>query len=62
MGNSMDATTGVALQVAATRNDLALNAIKQNAESDKQIADLLQSAAASVPSSPVRGTNVNVKA
>ena len=58
----MDATSGVALQLAQTRNDLALNAIKQNAESDKQIADLLQSAAASVPNSPIRGTNVNVKA
>lgn len=58
----MDATAGVALQVAQTRNELALNSIKQNAESDKRIADMLQSAAASVPNSPVRGVNVNVKA
>ena len=58
----MDATSGVALQVAQTRSELAINAVKQNAESDKQIADLLQSAAASVPGSPIRGTNVNIKA
>lgn len=58
----MDATSGVALQVSQTRSELAINAVKQNAESDKKIADLLQSAAASVPGSPVRGTNVNIKA
>ena len=58
----MDATSGIALQVAQTRNELALNSIKQNAESDKKIADLLQSAAASIPNSPVRGVNVNIKA
>lgn len=58
----MDALSGITAQIAQTRNDLALNAIKQNAEADKQMADLLQSAAASVPGSPIRGTNVNVKA
>lgn len=58
----MDATSGVALQVAQTRSELAITAVKQNAESDREIADLLQSAAASVPGSPVRGTNVNIKA
>ena len=58
----MDATTGVALQVAQTRSELAINAVKQNAEADKQVADLLQSAAASVPGSPVRGVNVNISA
>lgn len=58
----MDATAGVALQVAQTRSELAINAVKQNAESDRQIADLLQSASASVPGSPIRGTNVNISA
>lgn len=58
----MDASSGISAQIAQTRNELALTAIKQTAESDKKIADLLQSAAASVPGSPIRGTNVNIKA
>lgn len=58
----MDAASGIAAQVAQTRYEVALGSIKQQAEADKQIADLLQSAAASVPNSPIRGTNVNVKA
>lgn len=62
MGNIMDAASGIAAQVAQTRNDFALTAIKQNADADKRVADLLQSAAASVPGSPIRGTNVNIKA
>ncbi len=58
----MEASSGIAAQIAQTRNEFALNAIKQTAESDKKIADLLQSAAASIPGSPIRGTNVNIKA
>lgn len=58
----MDIASSVAAQLAQSRQDFAVGAIKSNAENEKQIADLLQSAVASVPSSPVRGTNVNVKA
>ncbi len=52
----------IAAQIAQSRADATLSTIKQNAESDKQIADLLQSAISSVPNSPVRGVNVNIKA
>ena len=58
----MDAASGISAQLAQTRADVTLNVIKQNAEADKKVADLLQSAAASVPGSPVRGVNVNIKA
>ncbi len=58
----MDATSGIAAQITQVRGELALNAIKQNADSERKIADLLQSAAASIPGSPIRGTNVNIKA
>lgn len=58
----MDAASGIAAQLAQTRNEVALSSIKFNADSEKQIADVLQSAIASVPGSPVKGVNVNVKA
>ena len=57
----MDATTGVSLQIAQSRNEFALSSIKQNAQSSAQIANVLDSASSSVPGSPVRGTNVNIK-
>lgn len=58
----MDASSGIAAQIAQSRTDLAYSAIKQNADSEKQIADILQSAISSVPGSPIRGVNVNIKA
>lgn len=54
--------SAVAAQIAQSRADFSVSQIKQNADADKQIADLLQSAVASVPSSPIKGVNVNVKA
>ena len=58
----MDAASGIAAQVAQTRTEVAYSALKSNANADKQIADVLQSAVSSVPGSPVKGINVNVKA
>lgn len=58
----MDAASGIAAQIAQSRTDLAYSAIKQNADSEKQIANILQSSISSVPGSPVRGINVNIKA
>lgn len=58
----MEAASAIAAQVAQTRTEIAYSAIKQNADSERQIADILQSAVSSVPGSPVRGVNVNVKA
>lgn len=58
----MDSASLIGAQIAQTRVEVAYSAIKQNADAEKQIADILQSAIASVPGSPVRGVNVNVKA
>ena len=62
MPNTMDASSVISAQVAQTRSDVSLNVIRQSANSDRQLADTLQSAASSVPGSPIRGTNVNIKA
>lgn len=58
----MEAASIIAAQTAQTRSDISLSVIKANADADKQIANVLQSAASSVPGSPVKGVNVNVKA
>lgn len=58
----MEAASLIGAQVAQARTEVAYAAIKQNADAEKQIADILQSAISSVPGSPVRGINVNVKA
>ena len=58
----MEIAAGIAAQIAQTRSEVALSAIKQNADTEKQIANLLESAISSIPTSPIRGTNVNVKA
>lgn len=58
----MDATSAVAAQVAQSRSNFSIGQIKQEAEAGKQIADMLQSAVSSVPSSPVKGVNVNISA
>jgi len=57
----MDAASAIAVQTAQTRADFSTSQIKQNAEADQQVADLLESAAASIPTSPIKGVNVNVK-
>ncbi len=54
--------SAIAAQIAQSRADFAVGQIKQNANSEKQIADLLDSAVASVPGSPVKGVNVNISA
>lgn len=56
------APSAIAAQIAQSRTDFAFSTIKANAEAEKQIADLLQSAISSVPNSPIRGVNVNIKA
>ncbi len=58
----MDAASGIAAQVAQTRTEIAYSSIKSNADAEKKIADVLKSSLSSVPGSPVRGVNVNIKA
>ncbi|MEM8834026.1 MAG: hypothetical protein AAGB32_05750 [Pseudomonadota bacterium] len=56
----MEVSSQIAASLAQTRADASISFIRDNAEQDQQIADLLQSAASSVPGSPIRGTNVNI--
>ena len=56
----MEIQAGVAAQVSQTRSELATNAVKQSAEQDKRIADIIETAASNVPSNSTRGTNVNI--
>lgn len=58
----MDAASGIAAQIAQARTDVAYSSLKANANQEKQLANILQSAISSVPGSPIRGVNVNVKA
>jgi hypothetical protein len=54
--------TAIAAQVGQSRADFALGQVKQNAQNEKQISDMLQSAISSIPSSPIKGVNVNISA
>ena len=60
----MEISSAIAAQVQQTRSELATNSVKQSAQADQNIANVLQdaldTAASSVPNSPVRGTNVNI--
>lgn len=58
----MDAASGIAAQIAQTRQNVALSALKSNADQAQQIANILQDAVTSVPGSPVKGVNVDLKA
>ena len=58
----MDAASGIAAQVAQTRTEVAYSALKANADSEKNLANVLQSAISSVPGSPIKGVNVNISA
>ena len=58
----MEIGSQLAAGIAQSRADFAYSAVKQNADAQKAIADVLDTAASSVPGSPIRGTNVNIKA
>jgi len=58
----MEIASQLAAGIAQSRADFAYGAIKQNADSQKAIANVLDTAASSVPGSEIRGTNVNIKA
>lgn len=56
----MDA--GIAATTALTRQAIALAVLKQSAESQRKVADMLQQIVENVPVSSSRGTNVNLSA
>lgn len=55
---------GVAASLAQTRQNVALSTIKQQANTERQIADLIQQGAddASAAASGTRGQNLNITA
>ncbi|MEM6811529.1 MAG: hypothetical protein AAF549_03585 [Pseudomonadota bacterium] len=57
----MELQSQVAASLLQTRQEATFSIIRSNAEQERQLADQLQSAQASVPGSPVRGTNVNIQ-
>lgn len=58
----MDVPSALAAQLSQDRLNVSLSAIKQSANAEKQIANILDESLRSIPGSPVRGVHVNVKA
>ena len=52
----------IAAEAAITRQNVALSSIKRNADAEKQIANLLEQAIDNVPTSPLRGSRLNITA
>lgn len=58
----MDVSAGIAVQQAMIQQAIAMAVIKQNAQADRQIANILMQAVESVPAASHRGVNVNLRA
>jgi len=58
----MEAASGIAAQIAQNRQNVALSSVKSNAQAEQQLANILQESLTQVPSSPVRGVNVDLRA
>ncbi len=58
----MSAELGVAVQNAVLRQNITVSLIKQVAQQEQAIANLVDSVAQSVPVSSSRGGNVNIRA
>lgn len=58
----MDVPSALAAQLSQDRLNVSLSAIKQSADAEKQIANILDETLRSIPGSPVRGVNVNIQA
>ena len=52
----------IAAEAAMTRHNVALSSLKRSADTEKQIADLLEKAIENVPTSSIRGSTLNIKA
>jgi hypothetical protein len=57
----MELPAGIAAQAAITQQNVALSVIKQAAQADRQIANILENAIQNVPTSRL-GSNVNFSA
>lgn len=50
----------LAANLAITRQNIAISTIKQSAQNDRLIANILDESIQNVPTSPIRGANVNI--
>ena len=57
-----DISAGIQANVALTRQAIALETVKKSAEAERAIANVLDEAVGSVPSSSVRGSNLDILA
>jgi hypothetical protein len=58
----MELPAGIAAEMALARQNVALSVIKQNAQAAQAIAGILGQAVQNVPVSPVRGSQLNLRA
>jgi len=58
----MDIPAGIAAQSFLTRQAIGLEVIRMASDSQKQMANILEEAAESLPKSPVRGARVDFSA
>ncbi len=52
----------IAAEMAQVRLNAAMSMIKSSADAERQVANILEEAVQNVPTSPVRGSNVNTSA
>lgn len=58
----MELPAGIAAEMAMARQNVAMSVIKQNAQAAQAIAGILEQAVQNVPVSPVRGSQLNLRA
>lgn len=54
--------SSIAAELAITRQNVALSVIKQSAEQDQKLVQILDQSARSAPVNAARGSNVNITA
>mgnify|MGYP001334403188 CR=1 FL=1 len=58
----MNIPAGIAAEMALNQQAVAMSVVKQNAEADQKIAQILEQAVQSAPVSQTRGSNLNITA
>ena len=58
----MDVPASLAAEAGLARQNVALSVIRQSAEQDQRLADVISQAASTAPVSETRGTNVDISA
>ncbi len=56
----MNIPASIAAETALTRQNVTLSVIKNNAEQDRQIANVIEQSIETAPTRSTRGTNLNI--